>query len=117
MLVFGVPLAWAALWLMQGSGSLWWFYLWLLWAGFSLLMLWAYPTLIAPLFNKFTPLDNEQLKQRIQALLTRCGFTSAGHLCHGRFAPFRPRQRLFHRHGPQQAHRVFRYPAGDAGAR
>lgn len=78
MLLLGVPLAWAALWLMQGSGSLWWFYLWLLWAGFSLLMFWAYPTVIAPLFNKFTPLDNEQLKQRIQTLLNRCGFKSKG---------------------------------------
>ena len=78
MLVLGVPLAWAALWLMQGSGRLWWLYLWMLWAGFSLLMFWAYPTLIAPLFNKFTLLDNEQLKQRIQNLLDRCGFRSRG---------------------------------------
>ena len=76
MLLLGAPLAWAALWLMQESGSLWWFYLWLLWAGFSLLMLWAYPAVIAPLFNRFTQLDNEQLKQRIQALLDRCGFKS-----------------------------------------
>jgi len=78
MLVLGVPLAWAALWLMQESGSLWWLYLWLLWAGFSLLMLWAYPAVIAPLFNKFTLLDNEQLQQRIQTLLDRCGFKSKG---------------------------------------
>ncbi len=78
MLLLGVPLTWAALWLMQGSGKLWWLYLWLLWAGFSLLMFWAYPAVIAPLFNKFTPLDNEQLKQRIQALLDRCGFKSKG---------------------------------------
>jgi len=78
MLLLGVPLAWAALWLMQSSGSLWWLYLWLLWAGFSLLMLWAYPTVIAPLFNKFTPLDNEQLRRRIQTLLDRCGFKSKG---------------------------------------
>jgi STE24 endopeptidase len=78
MLLLGVPLTWAALWLMQGSGELWWLYLWLLWAGFSLLMFWAYPAVIAPLFNKFTPLDNEQLQQRIQALLDRCGFKSKG---------------------------------------
>jgi STE24 endopeptidase len=78
MLILGAPLAWAALWLMQESGRLWWFYLWLLWAGFSLLMLWAYPAVIAPLFNKFTLLDNEQLRQRIQTLLQRCGFRSKG---------------------------------------
>ncbi|MGI9290196.1 MAG: M48 family metallopeptidase [Gammaproteobacteria bacterium] len=78
MLVLGLPLAWAALWLMQESGSLWWLYLWLLWAGFSLLMLWAYPALIAPLFNKFTPLDDANLQQRIQSLLDRCGFKSQG---------------------------------------
>jgi STE24 endopeptidase len=78
MLLLGLPLAWAALWLMQESGRLWWLYLWLLWAGFSLLMLWAYPAVIAPLFNKFTLLDNEQLQQRIQTLLDRCGFKSKG---------------------------------------
>jgi STE24 endopeptidase len=78
MVLLGAPLTWAALWLMQGSGKLWWLYLWLLWAGFSLLMFWAYPAVIAPLFNKFTPLDNEQLKQRIQTLLDRCGFRSKG---------------------------------------
>jgi len=78
MLVLGVPLAWAALWLMQESGQLWWLYLWLLWASFSLLMLWAYPAVIAPLFNKFTLLDDENLQQRIQSLLDRCGFKSRG---------------------------------------
>jgi len=78
MLILGVPLAWAALWLMQESGRLWWLYLWLLWSGFSLLMLWAYPTVIAPLFNKFTPLDDDNLQQRIQSLLDRCGFKSKG---------------------------------------
>jgi STE24 endopeptidase len=78
MLVLGIPLAWAALWLMQESGRLWWLYLWLLWSGFSLLMLWAYPTVIAPLFNKFTLLDDENLQQRIQSLLDRCGFRSKG---------------------------------------
>ena len=78
MLLLGVPLAWAALWLMQESGTLWWLYLWLLWAGFSLLMLWAYPALIAPLFNKFNPLQDDALQHRIQGLLDRCGFKSQG---------------------------------------
>ncbi len=78
MLVLGVPLAWAALWLMEKSGSLWWLWLWLLWTGFSLLMLWAYPAVIAPLFNKFTLLEDDKLQQRIQSLLDRCGFKSKG---------------------------------------
>ncbi|MGD2074199.1 MAG: M48 family metallopeptidase [Gammaproteobacteria bacterium] len=78
MLAIGIPLAWAALWLMQESGRLWWLYLWILWVGFSLLMLWAYPAVIAPLFNKFTPLEDQSLRQRIQALLDRCGFRSQG---------------------------------------
>lgn len=78
MLLLGIPLAWAALWLMKESGTLWWFYLWLLWAGFSLLMLWLYPTVIAPLFNKFTVLEDSDLQKRIQSLLDRCGFKSKG---------------------------------------
>jgi STE24 endopeptidase len=78
LLAIGIPLAWAALWLMRESGSLWWLYLWVLWVGFSLLMLWAYPAVIAPLFNKFTPLEDQSLRQRIQALLDRCGFRSQG---------------------------------------
>lgn len=78
MLLFGVPLAWAALWLMQEAGTLWWLYLWLLWSAFSLLMMWAYPAFIAPLFNKFNPLDDDALQQRIQALMNRCGFKSQG---------------------------------------
>ena len=77
-IIIGLPLAWAALWLMQASGRFWWFYLWLLWMSFSLLMLWAYPAVIAPLFNKFSPLEDQTLKNRIQALLNKCGFTSQG---------------------------------------
>jgi STE24 endopeptidase len=72
------PLAWFALWIMESSGGLWWLYVWALWIGFSLLMMWAYPVLIAPLFNRFTPLQDEGLRQRIQALLQRCGFRSQG---------------------------------------
>lgn len=72
------PLSALALWLMAASGDLWWLYVWLLWAGFILLLNWAYPTLIAPLFNKFEPLTDEALRLRIQALLQKCGFTSNG---------------------------------------
>ena len=78
MLAFGVPLAWAILSLMQGAGPLWWLYGWMLWTGFSLTMLWAYPTFIAPLFNKFEPLAEGEMKERIEALLARCGFKSNG---------------------------------------
>ena len=74
----GAPILFAALWLMQGAGQYWWLYLWLVWSGFNLLMLAVYPTFIAPLFNKFSPLEDEVLKQRIEALLTKCGFKSQG---------------------------------------
>ncbi len=78
MMVIGLPLLWLVLWLMQGAGEFWWLYVWALWTGFSLLMMWAYPAFIAPLFNKFKPLDDAQMKQRIEQLLERCGFTSKG---------------------------------------
>ena len=77
-LVIGIPMIALVLWIMQSAGSLWWFYVWLTWLGFSLLMLWAYPAFIAPLFNKFSPLEDEGLRNRIEALLTRCGFASKG---------------------------------------
>lgn len=78
LLVIGAPLLALALWLMEASGGLWWLYLWLLWLAFTLFMYWAYPALIAPIFNKFTPLENEALKRRIQVLMDRCGFHSQG---------------------------------------
>jgi STE24 endopeptidase len=63
---------------MEQAGPLWWLYAWVFWVGFTVLMTWAWPTLIAPLFNKFSPLTDESLKQRTEALLQRCGFTSKG---------------------------------------
>lgn len=77
-LLLGAPILFAALWLMQSAGDYWWFYLWLVWSGFNLLMLAVYPTFIAPLFNKFTPLTDETLKERIERLLQKCGFQSQG---------------------------------------
>jgi len=77
-LALGVPLLLAVLWLMARMGGLWWLYVWLTWVGFNLLMLVAYPTLIAPLFNRFTPLADETLKERIERLLAKCGFRSKG---------------------------------------
>jgi len=78
LLILGLPLATLVLWLMQDANPLWWLYVWAVWMGFSLLMLWAWPAFIAPLFNKFAPLDDEELKQRIEDLLSRCGFKSNG---------------------------------------
>ena len=77
-LALGLPILFAALWLMQGAGQYWWFYLWLVWSVFNIVMLAVYPTFIAPIFNKFTPLNDENLKSRIEALLIKCGFKSQG---------------------------------------
>jgi STE24 endopeptidase len=77
-LLLGAPILFAALFLMQGAGNYWWAYLWIVWSVFNLLMLAIYPTFIAPLFNKFSPLNNEPLKARIEALLEKCGFRSQG---------------------------------------
>ena len=76
--ILGIPLLYAAVLLMEYSRHLWWLYVWVLWLGFSLLLTWAYPVLIAPWFNKFTPLADPLLKQRIESLLQRCGFSSRG---------------------------------------
>ncbi|MDF1529296.1 MAG: M48 family metallopeptidase, partial [Sedimenticola sp.] len=77
-LLIGTPLLWVILWLMEQAGQNWWLAAWAVWMGFMLLMMWIFPTLIAPLFNKFTPLQEGPLKDRIQDLLQRCGFTSKG---------------------------------------
>jgi STE24 endopeptidase len=77
-LALGLPILFAALWLMQSAGEYWWFYLWVVWSVFNIIMLAVYPTFIAPLFNKFTPLADESLKTRIETLLTKCGFKSQG---------------------------------------
>jgi len=76
--LIGGPLLLAVLWLMDVMGKTWWLYVWLLWLGTNLLVLFLYPTVIAPLFNKFTPLEDGSLKQRIEALLARCGFSASG---------------------------------------
>jgi STE24 endopeptidase len=77
-LIIGAPLLWVVLWLMQHMGDMWWLYVWAVWMGFSLFMMWAYPAFIAPLFNKFSPLENSDLRARIENLMQRCGFTSNG---------------------------------------
>lgn len=74
----GLPLIWVILTLMEKSGDLWWLYAWIVWSGFQLLMLVLYPTVIAPLFNKFTPLTDDSLRARIENLMRRVGFASKG---------------------------------------
>ncbi|HEY4318616.1 MAG TPA: M48 family metallopeptidase [Herbaspirillum sp.] len=76
--VIGLPLLWVILTLMNGAGNLWWIYAWMVWCGFQLLMLVLFPTVIAPLFNKFTPLADDGLRSRIEALMQRVGFASKG---------------------------------------
>ncbi|MEO1767036.1 M48 family metallopeptidase [Thiobacter aerophilum] len=78
MLVLGLPLLLVLLWLMHTMGEHWWLYAWGVWVAFNLLVLFLYPTVIAPLFNRFTPLPEGALKRRIEALLQRCGFTQRG---------------------------------------
>jgi len=77
-LIIGIPIILLILWLMQASGQYWWIYAWAAWMAFGLLISWAFPTFIAPLFNKFTPLEDEQLRSDIQTLLDRSGFKSNG---------------------------------------
>lgn len=77
-LLIGAPLLLAVLWLMDAMGPRWWLWVWAVWLGFNLLALALYPTFIAPLFNKFTPLAAGEMKTRIEALLARCGFASSG---------------------------------------
>ena len=76
--IFGLPLLYVVLWLMERMGEFWWLYVWLAWMAFNLLILFIYPSFIAPMFNKFTPLQDETMKTRIEALLARCGFTAQG---------------------------------------
>lgn len=77
-LVIGAPLILLVLWLMGVMGETWWLWVWGVWMGFNLLILAVYPTFIAPLFNKFTPLEDQGLRERIERLLARAGFKSSG---------------------------------------
>jgi STE24 endopeptidase len=76
--LLGLPLILCVLWLMQRMGPCWWLYAWGVWMAFNLFVLAVYPTLIAPLFNKFTPLPDGALKTRIERLLAACGFAAKG---------------------------------------
>lgn len=74
----GIPLLLGVLWLMEQMGAHWWLYVWLAWMSFNMLILLLYPNVIAPLFNKFTPLQDPVLATRVEALLQKCGFKSQG---------------------------------------
>ncbi|HKA42897.1 MAG TPA: M48 family metallopeptidase [Burkholderiales bacterium] len=76
--ILGLPLVAAVLWLMERMGEYWWIYAWVLWVIFNLFMLAVYPTWIAPLFNKFSPMENPELRERVERLLARCGFKVKG---------------------------------------
>ena len=76
--LLGIPLLTLVLWLMARAGTLWWVYAWVVWVAFQLLMLVLFPTVIAPLFNKFQPLADEPLRARVERLLARCGFAAKG---------------------------------------
>jgi STE24 endopeptidase len=76
--LIGLPIAALILWLMGAAGDLWWLWAWCVWMGFNLLLLLIYPSFIAPLFNKFEPLQDEQLKERVTQLMSRCGFAAKG---------------------------------------
>lgn len=77
-LVIGVPLVAAVLWLMGAAGSAWWLWAWGLWMGFNVLLMVIYPIFIAPIFNEFKPLEDEALRERVNALMARCGFSAKG---------------------------------------
>lgn len=77
-LVLAVPLIAGILWLMEDASPLWWVYVWAVLLGFGLLISWIFPTFIAPLFNKFVPLEDKTLRERITQLMDRCGFASNG---------------------------------------
>ena len=77
-IIVGLPVMALILWLMGSAGHLWWLWTWGVWMAFNLLVLVLFPTVIAPLFNKFKPLDDEALKVRVTALMQRCGFSAKG---------------------------------------
>jgi STE24 endopeptidase len=76
--ILGLPLLYGVLWLMGRMGTYWWLYVWIVWVVFNLLVLFIYPSFIAPLFNKFSPMQDDAMKSRIESLLAKCGFTAKG---------------------------------------
>ncbi len=77
-LILGLPIVWLVLWLMQAGGHLWWLFAWGALVAYQLFVMWIAPNVIMPLFNKFTPLEDETLKERVSRLMARAGFTAKG---------------------------------------
>ena len=76
--IIGLPLIWAIIFLMEIMGNQWWIYVWILLMVFMGFIQFVGPTYIAPLFNNFTPMENSELKVRVEQLLSKCGFSSNG---------------------------------------
>ncbi|HXV12433.1 MAG TPA: M48 family metallopeptidase [Burkholderiales bacterium] len=76
--LFGLPLAAIVLWLMERAGVYWWIYVWVIWVVFNVFVVMIYPTWIAPFFNKFTPMQDPEIRSRVEQLLERCGFKVKG---------------------------------------
>jgi STE24 endopeptidase len=76
--LFGLPLTAVVLWLMERAGAYWWIYVWIIWVVFNVIVLMIYPTWIAPLFNKFSPMQDPEIRERVERLLARCGFKVKG---------------------------------------
>ncbi len=76
--LFGLPLAAVVLWLMERAGAYWWIHVWIIWVVFNMIVLMIYPTWIAPLFNKFSPMQDPEIRDRVERLLARCGFKVKG---------------------------------------
>lgn len=77
-LLFGTPLAAAVLWVMGNTGGHWVWWAWGIWVAFNILLIWLFPTFIAPLFNTFTPLQDPEISERVGKLMQRCGFAVDG---------------------------------------
>ncbi len=76
--LLGVPLLAGVIALMERAGDAWWLWTWLVWVAFNLVVLVVYPTVIAPMFNRFEPLADGDVRRRIEALMARCGFAAKG---------------------------------------
>ena len=77
-LILGLPILWLVLWLMEAGGAWWWVWAWGALVAYQLFVMWIAPNVIMPLFNKFTPLEDDTLKARVNALMSRAGFTAKG---------------------------------------
>lgn len=68
----------AMLALIHYAENSWWFWVWIVFSGFQMLMVWLYPVLIAPLFNTYEPVQNEALKEAIISLMAKVGLKTEG---------------------------------------